>query len=125
MTKVLAVIAGGGTGALFRYLISELVNFHFESRFPYATLVVNILGCFIIGFLWKIFLDRVVPSELKLFLITGFVGSLTTFSTYTLEYFLLIKGNVRAMAIAYVVLSNVIGAAMILVGIKVGEFVRL
>lgn len=124
MTKILAVAIGGSAGALLRYGISEIITSRIESKIPVATLVANIVGCLIIGLLWKLFFERAVPAELKLFLLTGFIGSLTTFSTYTLEYILMFKGVDKYLAFGYFIASNILGAGSVIAGIKIGDLIR-
>ncbi|MDR0723049.1 MAG: fluoride efflux transporter CrcB, partial [Treponema sp.] len=85
----LAVLIGGGLGAAARYGSSQLVNAVWVRPFPLGTFCVNALGSFIIGFLFQTFESARIPTEisgeLRLLLITGFLGGYTTFSSYALE----------------------------------------
>ena len=85
--RVLAVGSGGFVGAVARYLISLGLQRATESAsFPFGTLVVNVSGCLVIGLLAGLLTTRLVLSpELRLLIITGFLGALTTFSTFSLE----------------------------------------
>jgi CrcB protein len=83
-TLLLFVGAGGFFGAISRFVIATYVQKLSGSFFPYGTLSVNILGSFIIGFAAMFFAQTVQP-EYKAFVITGFLGALTTFSTFSLE----------------------------------------
>jgi len=87
---VLSVALGGATGALFRFFISMWVNRALGSYFAYGTLAVNIIGSLIIGFLYLYF-EQVISPNLKALLITGMLGALTTFSTFSLETLLMIE----------------------------------
>jgi CrcB protein len=75
---------GGFLGAISRFLIASYVQNASGSLFPVGTLAVNVLGSFIIGFAAMLFSQMVEP-EYKAFIITGFLGALTTFSTFSLE----------------------------------------
>jgi CrcB protein len=83
-TLLLFVGAGGFFGAISRFVIATYVQKLSGSFFPYGTLSVNVLGSFIIGFAAMFFAQTVQP-EYKAFVITGFLGALTTFSTFSLE----------------------------------------
>ncbi len=84
LTLLLFIGAGGFFGAISRFLIATNVQKLSGSFFPYGTLTVNVLGSFIIGFAAMFFAQSVQP-EYKAFVITGFLGALTTFSTFSLE----------------------------------------
>ena len=91
--SVLFVFLGGGIGSVSRYLVGELWKV-LGFNFPLATLSVNIIGSYIIGFVWSYLLTK--PNQsLGLFCITGFLGGFTTFSSFSLETIqLFMKGNV-------------------------------
>jgi CrcB protein len=86
MKKVALVMCGGGLGAASRYTISLLAAKAWGVQFPWGTLVVNLIGCFLIGLLFAL-ADRVrlLTPDTRLLLITGYLGALTTFSTFSLE----------------------------------------
>jgi len=84
LTLLLFIGAGGFFGAISRYLIATNTQKMFDTFFPIGTLTVNVLGSFIIGFAAMFFAQTVEP-EYKAFIITGFLGALTTFSTFSLE----------------------------------------
>ena len=81
---LLYVGIGGFFGAISRYLIAGFVQKSFGSMFPVGTLSVNVIGSFIIGFM-AMYFSQVVEPEYKALVITGFLGALTTFSTFSLE----------------------------------------
>ena len=105
--KYLLIIAGGGIGALLRYSLSLLAQRQFGNNFPYGTLVVNIIGAFIIGFAWEVSQSLIVSDNIKLFVFMGFLGGLTTFSTYSLETVNFFRNNEITKAFTNIVLSNV------------------
>ena len=81
---LLYIGAGGFLGAISRFLLSSYVQKSFVTFFPIGTLSVNVLGSFIIGFM-AIYFENTVQPEYKALVITGFLGALTTFSTFSLE----------------------------------------
>lgn len=82
----MAIAAGGAVGALLRYWISGAIHTLHGRDFPHGTLFVNILGSLAIGFLYVILFERVAESvTLRAFLLIGLLGSLTTFSTFSIE----------------------------------------
>ncbi len=84
MTLLLMIGMGGFLGAISRFLIASYVQHASGSLFPVGTLSVNVLGSFIIGFA-AMFFAQVVEPEYKSFVVTGFLGALTTFSTFSWE----------------------------------------
>ncbi len=84
LTLIFFVGAGGFFGAISRFLIATGVQKFSGSLFPLGTLSVNVLGSFIIGLAAMFFAQSVQP-EYKAFVVTGFLGALTTFSTFSLE----------------------------------------
>jgi len=122
--NVLYVFVGGGVGAAARYLVSGLVYRWIDPAFPYGTLVVNITGCFLIGFLASIFQDRfLVNTSLRLFLTIGILGGFTTFSTFSLETLHMLQEGSTALALLNIGGSIVGGLLASWVGIFLGRMV--
>ena len=91
MLGFLFVGIGGALGAMLRYAISLIP---YKQEFPLLTLIINILGALLIGYITGLALKRDIPQNLSLFLKTGLCGGFTTFSTFSLEaYNLLQNGN--------------------------------
>jgi len=89
---ILSVGAGGFLGAISRFLLALGVQKLTGSAFPYGTLTVNVLGSFIIGFLFLYFEQTISPTQ-KALLMTGFLGALTTYSTFAIESYILLNNN--------------------------------
>ena len=86
MKEFVVVFLGGGAGSALRYWLSGSVYRFVKPTFPYGTLVVNVSGCFLIGFLMAVFEERfVVQPLLRVFLTLGVLGGFTTFSTFSFE----------------------------------------
>jgi CrcB protein len=120
--NLLLVIVGGGLGAGLRYLSVQGVGAIFKQPlaaqpFPLGTLAVNVAGSLIIGFLFGVFEIRVVPAGLRLFLITGFLGGYTTFSSYSLETVRLFMAGSIPAALINMGLSNLLCLFMTLAGL--------
>jgi fluoride exporter len=109
--KTLIIIAlGGGIGSVLRYLTALLVNKYFASSFPYATFLTNIFGCLLIGLFCGLFEKNInLSSELRFFLVTGFCGGYTTFSTFSNENIQLLESNQMLIAFLYMGLSVFVG----------------
>ncbi len=117
MDVILAISLGGILGSLSRYYISIFVQKYTASAFPYGTLAVNIAGCLFIGFVMQYFMMRPgVSNALKVFLITGFAGAFTTFSTFGHETIALFMANNFKAAFINVVISNIFGLAAVFAG---------
>ncbi len=116
MNQILAIALGGAAGALSRYWFSNGVYQWLGRDFPYGTLVVNVVGSLVMGFLYIIFLERsTLGPEWRALLLIGFLGSFTTFSTFSLETVNLIEAHAYFKAGLNVLLSVVVcilGAAL-------------
>jgi CrcB protein len=123
MMKILLVLIGGGLGSLSRYGLSLLAVQLFGTRFPWGTLIVNLSGCFLIGLAFAL-ADRgltIMNPSIRLFFMTGFLGGLTTFSTYALETANSMRAGTHLVTAANFLSNNIIGGALVFLGLLVGR----
>lgn len=107
MSRYLAVMAGAALGGLARYLVVSTITARLESRFPWGTFLVNITGCFLIGLISTLLIERAPsPATWGLFLVTGILGGYTTFSAFGWETVQLSRQGEHLLALA-----NVLGSA--------------
>ncbi len=117
MLNLLAIFLGGGIGAVSRYLISLNLAKNFEINLPISTFLVNVIGSFVIGFLYILFIEKAdITPAVKLALTVGFCGGLTTFSTFSLELFEMIGNQQIFHAFSYIILSVTICVIMTAIG---------
>jgi CrcB protein len=117
MQQLVFIAIGGSAGAVSRYLISRGLNMLSIGIFPYGTLAVNIIGAFLIGFLFSIFNDLVIPVHYKSMITIGFLGAFTTFSTYSLESVNLLMSGEYKIAALNILLNNFFSLAAVIGGI--------
>ncbi len=118
LTNILLVGIGGFIGSVMRYLASGYVQQTTKSvDFPYGTLAVNVIGCFVIGFLAQLAEGRgVFTSESRLFVFTGILGGFTTFSSFGNETINLVRDSQMMNAFANVGTNLVIGLFAVWLG---------
>ncbi|MCL2178663.1 MAG: fluoride efflux transporter CrcB [Proteobacteria bacterium] len=106
---ILAIGAGSFIGGVFRYILSLLIQGKAASVFPLGTLVVNLLGCFLVGVIFGFFDRGQLSHEWKLFLATGVVGGFTTFSAFSNESIVLLREGHTQAALLYIFSSVILG----------------
>jgi len=119
MKNVLLVMLGGSIGAVCRYGVSLAAAKWFGSGFPWGTLIVNLAGCLLIGLVFGLTERGTTHPAERLFFVTGFLGALTTFSTYALETANATPGSLT-LAGANVLANNVAGLALVVGGMWLG-----
>lgn len=121
LVKVFGLAAAGALGSLCRVGLSSLVGLWFP-RYPWGTLVVNLLGCFGFGLVWSLgFAQRMLSPDLRLLVLGGFMGAFTTFSTYIFDTVQLGQNHGLRAALGYLVLQNVAGGVALYVGLSLGR----
>jgi fluoride exporter len=123
MLKLILIGLGGAIGAVARYILSG-IDYKFSGGvFPVSTLIVNLLGSLVIGFLWGLFEVVVVSSNVRMFIFMGILGGFTTFSTFALENFNLIRDGEHGIAFGNILLSNVLGIGLVFLGYGLAKLV--
>lgn len=117
MTSLLAIAAGGAAGALLRYFVSGAGYRLLGEDFPWGTMVVNLTGCFFIGFLWVVFDRTILSSAARNFTLVGLLGAFTTFSTFGFETTQLLQAGEYKLALYNLLLSNFLGIVFVLFGL--------
>ena len=117
MLNVIAIMAGGSIGAICRHGMFLFFQRFTGPVFPAGTFAVNLLGSFLIGFIWYLFDELHWSHEWRLFTFTGLLASFTTFSTFTRETFQLFKIGDWKTALLYVTISNAFGILLVFCGI--------
>ncbi|CCY62189.1 protein CrcB homolog [Clostridium sp. CAG:967] len=124
MLNLLAVFLGGGLGAATRYLTGFYMTKVLTVNLPAATFSVNVTGSFLIGFLYILFIEKTdLSPALKLALTVGFCGGLTTFSTFSIELFEMIKNAQFIQAFVYALLSVIICLLAVTVGVYCAKII--
>jgi fluoride exporter len=112
MWTYVAIAIGGTLGCWARYAQTNLVQAALGRDFPFATMSINVIGSFLMGFLFIVTVERLmIPPSVRVGVLTGVVGGYTTFSTFEMETLLLAENGELFKAALYVVLSVVIGFA--------------
>lgn len=109
MKIILIIGIGSFIGGISRYLLSQSIQNKFLSAFPFGTMSVNIIGCFLIGIIFGLTERGNVTMEWRLFLVTGFLGGFTTFSSFSNETVGLLRDGQLWHAFTYIISSVVIG----------------
>ena len=118
---ILAIVyvgIGGALGAICRFLLSSWLNP--QGGFPFGTLCANAIGCFVLGLLGTYLSDKINP-EWKLIVSTGFLGALTTFSTFSFETIQFALRDQWKLAALYFCTQLLSGAILTLLGIKLAQ----
>ena len=118
MRIILFVASFGAVGCVARYMLSKGVQSIFNGPFPYGTLAVNVLGAFIIGVIMEYSLrSAAISHELRIGMVTGFLGGFTTFSAFSYETFRLLEDGLFFQAMLYVLASVIVCLVFTFAGI--------
>ena len=122
MLHTLAIAAGGALGAVLRYWVSLGVYAWLGRGFPWGTLAVNVLGSFLMGFLYILLVERLsLGVEARAFMLIGFLGAFTTFSTFSIETFNLIEQAQLVKALLNVLVSVLVCVSATWMGVILGR----
>lgn len=114
----------GAVGTLARYWVSGVVQRLCGATFPWGTLVVNVVGCLLFGFVWTLAEERLLISpQTRFVVLTGFMGAFTTFSTFAFETAQMLSDAEWFRALGNIALENVVGIAAVFLGFAIGRYV--
>jgi CrcB protein len=112
VNRFLLVLVGGGLGSVLRYATTLAAVRFLSPTFPFGTLIVNLAGCFLIGFVHGLAtLTTRISPETRLFLTTGVMGGMTTYSSFNYESLFMLEQGQMAQAIAYI-LAMLVGCVV-------------
>jgi CrcB protein len=121
MKNFIYIFLGGGLGSLFRFVIGNFISTRFP-QFPYSILFVNLLGSFLIGLYFGSSLVSSLEEEFKIFLVIGFLGGLTTFSSFSLDNLKLLLEE-KYFLLVLNVFSNVLGSlVLVYIGFRISKY---
>ncbi len=120
--KWILVMIGGSLGAALRYAVNLLAVRFWGSGFPWGTLAVNLAGCLLIGLIFGL-AERAawVSPSMRLFFVTGFLGALTTFSSFAIETVNTASTGSLALATTNVLANNIFGLALVIAGLRLAR----
>ncbi len=122
MAQVIAIAAGGALGALLRYWVSIAVHAVLGRGFPYGTLVVNVMGSLLMGYLFVLLLERLaVDAVWRAAILIGVLGGFTTFSTFSVETINLLEQGAVVRALLNILLSVTLCVAAAWLGVLWGR----
>ena len=117
MDRYLIVVVGGAAGTLLRYVLGIAIMNRAGLRFPFGTVIINISGSFLIGFIMTMLTERLNPHPYwRLLLVVGFLGGYTTFSSFEWETLALVRDGSRWLGLVNVVGSVVVGYLAVWLG---------
>ena len=126
MMRIALIGLAGLLGTLARYALSGFIARRFGETFPAGTLVVNVVGCFLAGFLYYLFQERFLMDEvIRTVVLIGFLGGFTTFSSFALQTMTLLKDGEVLLASVNELVSNVIGLVMVWVGYSLARLAQV
>jgi fluoride exporter len=108
---------GGALGSMLRYATNQLFSGRSEP-FPYATLLANVISCFVLGAAIALFSRNIIDEKQRLFLVTGFCGGLSTFSTFTFENYQLFESGNYMLFVANNLLNILVCFIFLFLGLK-------
>ncbi len=124
MQKTIFIALAGLAGTLIRYWLAGFVSRQYGETFPWGTLIVNLIGSFLAGALYHLAEERLLISPaLRTIIMIGLLGGFTTFSSYGLQTFTLLRDGQIGLATLNVAVSNVLGLLMVWMGYVVFKLI--
>ena len=122
LQKLILLALIGSAGTLARFGLQELIKSWTGPGFPWGTLVVNGVGCFLFGLVWSLSEDRLlIDAETRVLLLVGFMGAFTTFSSFAFETAQLLRESQWWLAALNVAAQNVLGVVFVFLGFAAGR----
>jgi CrcB protein len=122
MQRLVYIGLAGGAGTLIRYWLSEWTAKRFGETFPTGTLIVNLVGCFFAGLFFYLMFDRfLVSPTARTVVLIGLLGGFTTFSSFGLQTFTLLRDGELGLALLNIAVSNVAGLLMVWAGYSLAK----
>ncbi|MDG2421303.1 MAG: fluoride efflux transporter CrcB [Gammaproteobacteria bacterium] len=122
MNTYIVIAVGGAFGAISRFWITTNVEKLYPATYPSGTFIVNLIGCFFIGLLFVLFSEKIsLADDVRSLLVVGFLGAMTTFSTFSLDALLLIEQGQYGMAFSYLLGSVVVCLIATFIGINIAR----
>ena len=122
MERFLIICLGGAIGTALRYLTSIVAARWFGAEFPYGTLIVNLSGAFVIGLVQQVGTESLlIPDNVRLFITTGMMGGMTTYSTFSYETVRLMEVNAWHQAWINIFVTTTICLSLCFLGMGVGR----
>ena len=120
--QLILIAVFGAVGTLARYALQGFVQIRTSGTFPYGTLLINLSGCFLLGLIGQLTLNRlIVPPEWRLAIAVGFFGGYTTFSSFGWETAKMLEDGEWLPAVTYVAASVVVGLLLSVAGIRLAN----
>lgn len=122
MKEIILVFIGGGLGSVARFSLGKWVNAFHNHHFPFGTLAVNIVACFVLGLVIGLADHKqIISPAARIFWTVGFCGGFSTFSTFSNETLYLLQNGFTASLILYIIISLLACVAAIYGGLFLGE----
>jgi len=121
--KIFWLAAAGACGTLARYALGGAVYKWFGTSFPWGTIAVNVLGCFLFGLVWSVSRHGMISPEIRTIVLVGFMGAFTTFSTFVFETSQLLTDDELLMALANVAVQVITGIGVFYLGLVAGRVI--
>jgi CrcB protein len=121
--NLILIAVGGAVGSLARYGTQMAFDRPtVRSGFPIGTLIANLLGCLLVGYIHGLLADKVLREEMRFLLVVGFLGGFTTFSSYGWETFERLRTGHGMTAVLYLVMSNALAIVLVAAGYQLSRY---